>query len=87
MKALLAAAALAASISAAQAAPPPTALFPSLTPGAAGIGPFIAGAAVGIIAIAIIEGIRHPAPKVHTTKGNPFLPGPNCKITPSHRMC
>ena len=87
MKMLCAAVALAAGIavaSPAEAGPLPL----PVVPGAAGAGAFIAGAAVFIIGAAIISGITSPRPpKNPGYKGNPYLPGPHCKITPAQRKC
>jgi len=87
MKTLCAAVALAAGIAIAvpaEAGPVPLPVVPA----AAGAGAFIAGAAIGIIGLAIVSGITSPRPpKNPGYKGNPYLPGPHCKITPAQRKC
>jgi hypothetical protein len=90
MKKLCAAVALATGIALAVPAhaASPVPIFPRLAPGAAGIGAGIAGAAIGIIVLAIVSGITSPRPpKNPGYKGNPYLPGPHCKITPTQRKC
>lgn len=87
MKKLCAAVALATGIAfamPAHAAPLPAPVVPA----AAGAGAVIAGAAIGIIVLAIVSGITSPRPpKNPGYKGNPYLPGPHCKITPTQRKC
>lgn len=87
MKMLCAAVALAAGI--AFAAPAEAGPLPLPTaPAALSVGAVIAGAAVFIIGAAIISGITSPKPpKNPGYKGNPYLPGPHCKITPAQRKC
>lgn len=87
MKRLCAAVALAAGIalaSPAEAGPLPL----PVASVAGGAGVFIAGAAVGIIGLAIVSGFTSPRPPSNPGyKGNPYLPGPHCKITPAQRKC
>jgi len=87
MKMLCAAVALAAGI--AIAAPAEAGPLPlPVVPGAAGAGVFIAGAAVGIIGLAIVSGLTSPRPPSNPGyRGNPYLPGPHCKITLAQRKC
>ena len=90
MKKLCAAVALATGIAFAVPAhaASPVPIFPGLAPGAAGVGAGIAGAAVFIIGLAIVSGLTSPKPPANPGyKGNPYLPGPHCKITPEQRKC
>jgi len=68
---------------------PATTVFPGLAASVGGPGSvIIPGLAVSIIGMAILSGITSPKPPSNPGyKGNPYLPGPHCKITPAQRKC